>query len=189
MVNKYCLIDNNGKFLKSFDTINELENKRNIIHTKPPVINEGLIAFWNNDSWKVRRRTPEDDIDFVYLNQLRTSLSYDAIKKNIERKVEILPRGNGDFISRKHILNLLNNEYSSYTNAIIKAVENNLTISQPILDYISQLKRYIQIFTDRKTVFTNYRYYDIDNTDFDLTELLPLKEQSDEELKKLMLDI
>ena len=110
MTKKYCILDNNNKFIGICDDHEYASHGHQhiIVHTEPPEINENLVAHWKDNKWKIIRKKKDDKIientHNNYLNELRKKMEISDIPNKLQDKYkEIPPFENSVTVSNKLI--------------------------------------------------------------------------------------
>jgi len=182
MLKKYCILDSEKKYIESKDTITEEEKiQGNFIFEIPPNINDKIVAFWENDSWKTRRKKLTDNIDQKLYNELST-LQYDNILKGVISKYTFSTQKKGRKLTHKEIKNFLEIELNKYKKAVIELSYNKEKIPKIYKNYITELEETIdkikKASKNKNNTLTKFRY-ESNDIEIDLNQFLDNKLEAD----------
>lgn len=177
---KYCLVDSNKKFIKSYSE-NEIseEDKKYTIFCIPPQLNEGLIAFWDNDSWYVRRKKPSDDVN-------ENDLNFQTVVENFKVNNSLVAQRSGSYVSTKNLIDGLEKEKLLYSETILYLHENSIEIPEIVRTHISNISEALNTYKKYTKLYTDLKYYDdVNDMDEVLEDLLTNKFESDLAIKNI----
>jgi len=182
MFKTYCVIDNAGRFITSVDNIQESEyDIKNTVKAIPPVVKEGFVAFWERDSWKIKKKTIKDDLNYEYYEHLKKILDYEKIKVEVSRNTTIVPQRKGSLVTSEYLLNALDVELRKYRSIILKTMQSKKEVPQIFKEYVVEILNKIEEIKRLNIVFTDYRF-ELDSTIFDIGEILNNKSLAEEAL-------
>lgn len=192
MLKKYCVLDSQNKFINSYETLDEDSKiKFNVIYEIPPKVTSGTIAFWQNGSWKVRRKKPSDDIDHVLYEKAK-DMQYEKLENRVRSRFTFAVQKKGRRITHKEMINFLEIELNRYLKTIVDLSFNKQKVPKIFKTYAKELQDTIELIksksNNKNNTLTSFSY-NLNETVFDLTEILENKVEADttlEELQKII---
>lgn len=183
MVYEYCIVNEQGRFIESYQNFDDVKTLKNVVKAIPPKMKEGFIAFWEKGAWRIKRKTTADEIDSEYHKKIKEFLDFDKIKEEVKTYVTSIPQNNGGYVSISNLINLLEIEHKKYKSIIIDKVINKQEIPKIYKIYLKELETKIKILKTANVPYSSFKV-DEDTNEFDISDILDNKEDADLVLEK-----